>query len=376
MNIVLDARLLLPEMTGIGRYLLGLLQGFSHINSDNHYEFWAQAKLTNEHPIWNYSSPAIRIKKLPFDHKDIQQLWEIPLLLRNAQPDIFHNPHLNLSPFTPGRIVLTIHDLKYLSNPNYFIKQKNLKRIALYLMTTISLIKSNQIMIDSQHTRQDILKYFKIDPQKLNVVLSGVSPKFFHTPNQSEVNIYRKQSGLTLPFLLFIGERRPHKNLPNLIRAFQIFRSMGNEHYHLVIAGKSYLDYRDPEIITEEFNLRNYVHFFDYVSEEYLPLLYQAADVFVLVSKYEGFGLPILEAMASGTPVVASNNTSLIEVAGKAALLVNENEPEEIATAITQLLPGSPKREVMIQQGISHAQKFTWENCALNTLNVYQKALQ
>jgi glycosyltransferase involved in cell wall biosynthesis len=374
MNICIDGRLLYPHMTGIGRYLLGLLSGFANVDHLNQYEFWLQPGFPSLHPLWEFQSANIHLKEISIKPKDIRQSWQIPSVLRASYADIYHNPHFNLSPFIPGNIVSTIHDLKYLSFPNYFIALPGIKRLTIFLLIWVTLVKSKQVIAVSEHTRQDILKYFKVDPVKINVIYSGVDRKFFNQQNQSDINDFRVKHGLSMPFLLTVGERRPHKNLVTLIKAFEYFRSAGYTKYHLVIAGKPYANYRDPEKLVDTLNLGEVVHFLNYVGEDELPLLYQSADIFAFLSNYEGFGLPILEAMASGLPVISANNSSLQEVAGNAALLVRGTDPEEIAKAFIRVIPGSSIRENKTQQGISHAQKFTWEECASKTLAVYQKA--
>jgi glycosyltransferase involved in cell wall biosynthesis len=374
MKICIDGRLLFPHMTGIGRYLIGLLSGFTHVDQLNQYEFWLQPGFPSLHPLWEFQSANIHLKEISIRPKDIRQSWQIPSVLRASYADIYHNPHFNLSPFIPGNIVSTIHDLKYLSFPNYFITLPGIKRLIIFLLIWMTLVKSKQVIAVSEHTRQDILKYFKVDPAKINVIYSGVDRKFFNQQNQSDINNFRVKHGLSMPFLLTVGERRPHKNLVTLIKAFEYFRSSGYTNYHLVIAGKPYANYRDPEKLVDTLNLGEVVHFLNYVGEDELPLLYQSADIFAFLSNYEGFGLPILEAMASGLPVISANNSSLQEVAGNAALLVSGTDPEEIAKAFIQVIPGSSTRENKTQRGISHAQKFTWDECASKTLAVYQKA--
>ena len=149
---------------------------------------------------------------------------------------------------------------------------------------------------------------------------------------------------------------------------------MTSQPYQLVIAGRSYADYREPEKIAKQFGLSDSITFLDYVAEFDLPILYQAAEAFILLSYYEGFGLPVLEAMASNTPVLAANCTALPEVVGKSGLLVDPDNPDQAAEALCQIVHGGAQREQLIALGSQHARQYTWERCAQKTMEIYREA--
>jgi glycosyltransferase involved in cell wall biosynthesis len=180
---------------------------------------------------------------------------------------------------------------------------------------------------------------------------------------------------LERPFLLYVGERRPHKNLPGLLEAFMRFRKQSSRDYQLIIAGKRYADYEIPEKITAHLGLERHVRFLDYVPDQNLPFLYQSAEALILISHYEGFGLPVLEAMASGTPVVASNSSSLPEVIGEAGILVPPDDPDQTAEALMMVVIAGELRERCIARGLDQARQFTWERCADKTRAIYREAL-
>ena len=200
--------------------------------------------------------------------------------------------------------------------------------------------------------------------------------RFFERLSPSELQDFRVKHRLEQPFLFFIGERRPHKNLPGLLRAFQAFQRLSGQPCELVIAGKAYADYRLPEELSRALGLEGAVRFVSEVPEAELPGYYQSAAAFVFLSSYEGVGFPVLEAMASGTPVVAANCTSLPEVVGEGGILVPPDEPRRAADAIGAVVYPGPTRERYIEQGEARAREFTWERCASLTRQVYLEALE
>jgi glycosyltransferase involved in cell wall biosynthesis len=235
--------------------------------------------------------------------------------------------------------------------------------------------RSYRVIVDSNSTAQDLSHYLGVTSSKIRSIPLGLDRRFSQDIPPSTLERFRRKYAFDHPYLLFVGERRPHKNLVGLIEAFALFRRMVNQPYQLVIVGKRYSDYQVPEQVALKRDLVNQVRFIDYLPDEDLPALYRSADAFVLLSFYEGFGLPVLEAMASGIAVVASDRTSLPEVVGEAALLVSPDDPEQVALSLRQVVPGGELREPCIAAGLEHARGFTWERCARLTLDVYREAL-
>ena len=231
------------------------------------------------------------------------------------------------------------------------------------------------MITDSQNTAKDLFIHLRVPEHKIRVVPLGVDIDRFRELPRDIIQQSCDKYGLMEPFLLFVGERRPHKNIPGLIKAFQLLCQMTSKHNRLVIAGRPYANYRIPEQMVEKSSLSDKVIFIDNLPDHDLPALYQAADAVVLLSSYEGFGLPVLEAMASGTPVIASNTTSLPEVVGDAGILVDPFDHNGVATAITQVITGGKQRETKIEAGLKRAKEFSWEKCAVKTLDVYKKAI-
>lgn len=373
MRVAIDARLILPYMTGIGRYLTGLLTGLRDTCQTDLLQVWVQSNLPDDHAVWSLNGGGLRINRIPLRHMDWRAQWVLPRILSQDPPDLLHYPHFDLPWFTPGRVVLTIHDLKYISQPSYFLGAAHLKHLVMKTMLLHATRRAQAIMVDSLFTAQDLTRRLEIKTEKIHIIPLAVDGRFFQKCSPQELEQVRRRYHLPQQYLLTVAERRPHKNLPGLIQAFALFRQSSNLPQRLVIAGKAYTDYLEPQMMVEKLGLVNQVQFLDYVEDADLPALYQMAEVFLLLSFYEGFGLPILEAMASGTPVIASNSTALPEVVGENGLLVNPSEPKAAAEALHSLMTKESLHEALSLKAQLWAQQFTWRRCAEQTLACYHK---
>jgi glycosyltransferase involved in cell wall biosynthesis len=374
LRIAIDARLILPHMTGIGRYLIGLLTGMQQVDSTDALQIWVQQELPDHHTVWSLNGGRFQIDRVLLRHMDWRAQWVLPRLLRQNPPDLLHYPHFDLPWFTPGKVVLTIHDLKYIRQPVFFHSAARLKHLVMRTMLLHASRRAQAIIVHSRFTAQDLVQRLSIDAEKIYTIPLGVDERFFQKCSAPELDKVRKQYRLPDQYLLTVAERRPHKNLSSLIQAFAHFRKTHRHPLRLVIVGKAYAGYREPQILAENLGVADQVDFLDYVKEPDLPALYQMADVFILLSLYEGFGLPILEAMASGVPVIASNCTALPEVVGENGLLVNPREPQAIAETLHSLLSTQSLREELSCKGHIWAQHFTWQRCAEQTLACYHQA--
>jgi glycosyltransferase involved in cell wall biosynthesis len=374
-TIVIDGRMILAHMTGVGRYLLGLCSGLSAALGQERVELWVQAGLPGDHPVWGLTAPGIAVRPLAAAHMSLGGQWTVPAALRRARPDLLHYPHFDLPWLAPGRVVATLYDLKYIARPDFFSRAGRLRRLAIQIMTRHTLRRAERVIVPSHSTANDLRQRLNAPAKKLRVIPLGVDEAYTLPAAPVAVAEARRRYGLEQPYLLFVGERRPHKNLETTLRAFDLFRRRAPGDYHLAIVGRAYPAYNQPEALAEALNLSDRVHFYDTVPESDLPLLYRAADALVLLSKYEGFGLPILEAMACGTPVVISDATSLPEIAGQAGVQVGQDDVEQAAQALLQVIPGGEERERCIALGLARARHFTWAQCARQTLGVYREAL-
>jgi glycosyltransferase involved in cell wall biosynthesis len=373
LRVTLDARLILPQMTGIGRYLMGLLGGMQEVLYADQLQVWVQNGLPSDHAVWSLNGGQVRISRIPLHHMDWRAQWTLPLMLHQNSPDLLHYPHFDLPWFTPGKVVLTIHDLKYISQAGFLLGAARLKSIVMKTMLLHAARSAQAVIVDSQFTAQDLMQRMKIEAEKIHVIPLGVNERFFRKCHPQVLEQVRKRYRLPEQYLLTVGERRPHKNLINLIQAFALYQKTSRLSQRLVIAGKAYADYREPQKLVEKLRLVDQVHFLDYVDDADLPALYQMADAFVLLSYYEGFGLPVLEAMASGALVIASNCTALPEVAGENALLVDPRDPQAVSEALHLLLTTESLCEELTRKAQIWAQQFTWRRCAEQTLDCYHQ---
>jgi len=375
MRVVIDGRMILPEMRGVGRYLLCLSIALRDLGGDDFYELWVQNKLPAYHPVWDLKAENFYVRNIKTKQMSSAALWRIPWELARTEPDLFHFPHFDLPFTTPGRVVATIHDLKYIVRPDFFPQSGQAKRLIMRIMMDFTCRRAQYVIVVSQNTAQDLVKCLRVPQSKIRVIPHGVDTNYFTPRSSDEILNLRNRYNLSQPYLLFVGERRPHKNLVHLIEAFSLFHRMTQQPYQLVIAGRRYSNYQIPEKITQDLILHSSIRFIDNLIDKDLPALYQGAEAFILPSYYEGFGLPVLEAMACGIPVVASNRASLPEVVGEAGILVDPDDPEQIARALCKVITGGELREYCISAGLERARSYTWERCAHLTYKVYREAL-
>ncbi len=309
--------------------------------------------------------PHVQAVPLGFSPRLLTILWQrlrLPLYIeRFTGPlDILHAPDFVLPP-THARTLLTVHDLTFLVHPDCF--EPALQR---YLARVVprSLRRASRILVDSQATHDDLMRLLRVPADRVTVVYPGVDPRFRPLPAHLTEPVRQK---LALPpeFLLFVGTLEPRKNLVRLLEAFATLQS---EHA-LVIAGRKGWLYADIFQAVERLNLQQRVHFLDFVTDEDLPALYNLASAFVYPSLYEGFGLPVVEALSCGTAVVAGRRASLPEVAGDAAVLVDPLDTEAIAAGVRQALA---QREQLRLRGPAQASRFRWHTSARALLECYQ----
>ena len=241
--------------------------------------------------------------------------------MRRERLDLFHAPHYVLPALTPSRTVVTIHDCIHLMFPEYLRHRLGYAFARASLYTAAH--KSDRIFTVSEQSKRDILKFFNVPPDKIVVTPNAIDDRFSVPPSEEHVVNTRERYQLSHSYLLYVGNIKPHKNLERLIEAFHLVRQQGRSELELIIIGDEISKLQSLRRAVHKYDIHRYVRFLGYVPDKTLAVLYRLASVFVFPSLYEGFGLPPLEAMASGTPVVTSNVSSLPEVVGDAAVLVD-----------------------------------------------------
>jgi glycosyltransferase involved in cell wall biosynthesis len=299
----------------------------------------------------------------------IAEQLALPIAVHRAGVTLFHAPHYVLPPLITCRSVVTIHDCIHLMFPQYLPN-----RLAYaYARTSIGLAarRATRVLTVSESSKRDILKYVDVAPEKIDVIYNAYDERFGVEPREEDVVRLRERYQLTDEFVLYAGNVRPHKNLERLIEAFNIVRRRGLDHLKLVLIGDEISKYASLRRAVHRYQLHKYVRFLGYLPEETLAVMYRLAGVFVFPSLYEGFGLPPLEAMASGTPVVTSNVSSLPEVAGDAAVLVDPYDAGAIADGIYAVLTDEQLRATLRRKGVARAREFSWERSVRRVREIY-----
>ena len=367
MRIGIDYTAAARQRAGIGRYTRELVTALLALESPHRYVLFAaiggiERRASNIKP----SVPGVKLRTLPISDEWLARLWHrlrlpIPVETITGPLDIFYSPDFVLPPTRRGtRALLTVHDLSFLHYPDHFVP-----RLVRYLSQVVprSIARADRVLADSEATRADLTHHLDVPPEKVEVLYSGVDPRFCPRPEPGEAERIRARYGLgEHPYVLSVGTVQPRKNYVRLIRAFA---SLKTEARLLIAGGRGWL-YQD--ILAEAEKHPGRVRVLGFVDDADLPALYRNASLFAFPSLYEGFGLPVLEAMACGVPVVCSNVSSLPEVAGDAALLVDPLDTAGLAEALARALEDSDLRREMVARGLAQAARFTWGQAARQLL--------
>ena len=303
----------------------------------------------------------------------IGEQFRIPWRLLRTGADLLHEPHYVLPPLTRCRSVVTIHDCIHLMFPQYLPNSLAYyyARGAMFAATH----QADRVLTVSEASKRDILRYYDIPPEKVQVIYNAMDERFLTPPDEATTDRVRQRYQLNHPFVLYVGNIKPHKNIERLVAAFSQARPLGPVGLKLVIVGDDLSNYPKLRQVVHRHQLDKHVRFLGYQPQETLASFYRLAGAFVFPSLYEGFGLPPLEAMACGTPVVTSNVSSLPEVAGDAALLVDPTDTDAIAHGIVQALTDSTVSARLREAGPRRAREFSWARSARQIAAVYREVL-
>jgi glycosyltransferase involved in cell wall biosynthesis len=372
MHIAIDYTPAIHQRAGIGRYTRGLVKALARLDAENQYTLLVLGG-SGAHLVPTALPANFNIRFAPISDRWATVLWyrlnlPLPVEVFSGRADLFHGPSFTLPPsFAPS--LLTVHDLSFLRYP-----QGAHPALLAWLTKAVprSLQRARQVLADSENTRADLVELMQIPPDRITVIGAGVDERF--KPESEPETLTRVRARYQLPdhFVLSISTLEPRKNFTGLIAAFEQVAISSVTDLHLVIAGGKGWLYDDIFAAAETSPVRERIHFAGYVADQDLPALYSLAALFAFPSHYEGFGIPVLEAMACGTPVVCADNSSLPEIAGDAALLVEATDTEALADAMHRLSRDALLREELISRGYEQARKFTWEKAARRLLHVYQ----
>ena len=362
MNIAIDARMILHS--GIGTYTRNLLTNIFDIDKSNTYILLGKKKELSKYT----QKPNVSITEFHSPIYGISEQVIEPLKLWNTE--FLHCPHYNIPVVYEGEMIVTVHDLIHLLFPQ-FLKHKAAYFYAKLLFKLMA-IRSKKIIAVSENTKIDIVNYLDVKEDKVVVIYNGVSEIFKKDASQEECEKLRHKLNLHAKYILNVSNMKKHKNIETLIEAYSKLRKKGIEQKLLLVGGEKER-VEELQIYAEQFNVAENVISIQNIDFEDLPLLYQICDVFVFPSLYEGFGLPLAEAMASRVPVVTSNVSSMPEVVGNAGITVEPNDADSLAEAMEKVISDSKLRENMVKMGIKQIKKFNWQNTARKTLDVYKR---
>jgi glycosyltransferase involved in cell wall biosynthesis len=356
---------------GISWYQVNLLRNLAQVSP---HDLRYTAFLSD--PAFNEPALTLHRSRLPTRRPVVRIFWEQliqPPALRRAGVDLLHALAFVAPMAAPCPFVVTIYDLSFLRYPEAF---RPFNRWYLSRFTARSVSRAAAVITISESTRQDVIKLLGAPPERVHTIYCGVDREFRPLP-ETDVAAFKARHNLPETFILFLGTLEPRKNVEGLIRAYARWRERDKSAPPLIVAGGKGWYYTKIFELVERLNLTDFVRFPGYVPQEELPLWYNAASLFVYPSYFEGFGLPVLEAMACGTPVITSTVSSLPEVAGAdgAARLVDPADNDALVEAMAQVMSRPDERVEMSARGRARAAGFQWEQTARQTVAVYQKVL-
>jgi glycosyltransferase involved in cell wall biosynthesis len=374
MKILIDATCIVDKLSGVGQYAHCLLQGLANIDKQNHYTILLNRAVGKEHPVWKLKSENFNLKLTNLNSIGPKRQLLFALNYANHDVDAFHCLN-NFSPVIHGyKNIITLHDIRYICYRGFLAGKSPFKIFYLRAIIKKGLSKATKVIAVSNYTKKELIDHLALDEKKIVVIPEAPNPALNAPLNQKKQKEVLKSYSIRKPYFLFLGEKRPHKNVEGVVKAFKTYK----ENYDvrdtkLVVTGSFYSNYRDYLKIANSPDISDNIIFTDFVPDDHLQALYVQASIFIFVSFYEGFGLPILEAMQLGTPVITSNISSMPEVAGDAALLVDPYNSDEIANAMFQIMDSDDLRSDLIQKGYARSQAFSWEKTASQTIEVYRE---
>jgi glycosyltransferase involved in cell wall biosynthesis len=374
MHIAIDYTAAIRQRAGIGNYVRRLVDAILEQDSANKYTLLTSGRPTQERMFPTAENVRGRSMYIPDRYLNIiWYRWRLPLYANyfSGQVDIYHGPDFALPPTSKKlRKVVTVHDLAFLDYPAYAVPE-----LAAYLKKVVpaAVEAADVVCTVSSEVSRSLIKHFQTPREKLTVIPNGVSPYFQRINDPVLLGATAHKYGLKHPLVLGVGTLEPRKNHSGLIKAFyQAQKKAGGPAMLALAGGKGWL-YDETRQLVEELKLEKRVKFLGRVSDLELVTLYSLADVFAFPSFAEAFGVPPLEAMACGAPVITSSTSSLPEVVGDAALLIDPHNSDELSHAITRILENQELQEELRQKGYARVKQYTWTESARKMLSVYQQ---
>ena len=373
MKIAIDVSLAVGESAGVGSYTRGLIEGLAAVDADNEYVLYSYLDVPQSpEPIFpQQQNFAFRMLQLEGEHWE--RIWykaDLPPKEAIEVVDVLHSPFFNAPREHHGALVVTVYDVSFLLQPQFHTEANRLHCLQ---GTLNAALYADRIIAISQQTKTDLMDYFSIPAERIRVIHPAHRKVYYREHDVEVIRGALERLGIFHNFILFVGSLEPRKNLKTLLQAYATYVTHHASKEWLVVAGgKGWLN-DDLSQVAAELGIAERVKFLGYVQEADLRVLYSAAMLFVYPSIYEGFGLPPLEAMACGAPVITSNTSALPEVVGDDALLIDPHSSKALYQAMERVLSDDDLRSRMRQQSLARATLFSWERTAEETLAVYEE---
>ena len=364
MRIAIDAHAIGNRQTGNEVYVRNLLQRFVKLEPRNQY----LAYVSSNHAT---SDIPKRVKTRTVSANPFVRLgFQLGAQLREDHPDLVHVQYT--APLRcPVPIVVTVHDVSFLEHPEFFSAFRQ-KQLAITVERTVR--RAARIVTCSNFSRDAIASAYQLDPETIHVAHNAFAPGFQPTDHRRAKSIVRERYGIAAPFLLCVGNLQRRKNQSGLIKAYESLIQAHPEHRQdLVFVGKDTDQSAEIRDLARQSSVKDRIHFTGFVPDEILPALYNASDLFVFPSFYEGFGIPLLEAMACGRPIACSNRTAMPEVAGKTAVLFDPGSMQSIGQALHDMLVNLDLCQKLGEAGLHRSRSFSWDATATTVLDVYRE---
>lgn len=377
MKVAVELQPVIKDKSGVGWYTYNLIKELSKKDVMLEGQVFNFLGRKNLNPIINELNFNSEINKL-IPYSVYSRIWNyIPIRYNNlfsTKKDIYHFFNFIVPPRIEGKVIVTIYDMVYKLFPNT-MASANRRRLDNNLKRSAE--RANIIVTISNNSKSEIIKNLDISEDKIKIVPCGVYANQYSIDldDEKKQEIKRRYS-LPDKYLLYLGTLEPRKNIETIIKAYSVFASKSKYDIGLVIAGKKGWLFDSIFELVNKFSIEDKVIFTDYVKEEDKPYIYKMSEMFLFPSLYEGFGIPVLEAMAAEIPVITSNTSSLSEVAGDAAILINPMDYTALAEAIYMLLNNTELRNDLIKKGLDQCQKYTWEKSADQMMSVYEDLMR
>lgn len=368
MRIAIDTYPALFTSGGIARYARALISAAAEIDTTTEFVLFYN-RFRERGVAWKPDSGRCTVRQAFFPRRALQTMWDFagwpPIEMFCGSIDLFHGLHFILPPVRSAHRILTIHDLTYLKYPAYFA-ERSLNERGYRRELPRGLTRADMVIAVSQKTREDLIELLKFPEERVRVVHLGVDHRLFSQPDDEKAETIRNSYGLSRPYLIFlVGTPEPRKNL---LRTLAAVRKAAPQFSFVLVGPKTPLQ----EMLHGD--VRN-ITFTDVVPEKHLPALLSGATISLYPSLYEGFGLPVLESMACGVPVITSDRGAIPEIAGDCAVLVDPENIDGIAEAISELLRDETHRDRLRTMGKKRASEFTWQRTAEETLSLYRELI-